>query len=414
MFSPPNSRGVAPNHTVRPSGGVGRNLNARMSDLINAKDFGATGNGATDDTVAIQAAINAAQHAGGTALYVPAGIYKITNTVTVSKHIKLIGAGPQGLGDTAGAFYANGPINSLTTANAGTAFACSSNVSFLNITTPDACVLQDFMIYYPTPAGNATGVTAVNFNISSAHSNVGSVVSNLTIAGPDRGIQTANCFSMVVRDCYFWDHWTYGIATFTNGTDFLSPGDWTVTGCTFASGSTSQCIHAYLQSTGGPRFINNKFNTGGSVNNSEAIQINPSRPNTFIEPVIIVGNSFEGTRIGIHLTGASTTNSGSTQGVISGNQIWASNSSATGITGSCIRADTATGTPYSGWAVNGNFFQVDGGGSSAQHIFLANCQYWNVNGNTFTSGSGAATALTIDGTSTSCSGSANLKGANVI
>ena len=44
----------------------------------NVLDYGATGNGTTDDTAAIQAAMNAVVSAGGGALYFPEGTYKVT------------------------------------------------------------------------------------------------------------------------------------------------------------------------------------------------------------------------------------------------------------------------------------------------------------------------------------------------
>lgn len=43
--------------------------------VFNVKSYGATGNGATDDSAAIQNAINAADAAGGGVVYFPAGIY---------------------------------------------------------------------------------------------------------------------------------------------------------------------------------------------------------------------------------------------------------------------------------------------------------------------------------------------------
>lgn len=42
---------------------------------FNVRDFGAVGDGATDDTEAIQAAIDAAEAAGGGTVYFPAGDY---------------------------------------------------------------------------------------------------------------------------------------------------------------------------------------------------------------------------------------------------------------------------------------------------------------------------------------------------
>jgi hypothetical protein len=67
-----------------------RNLVTRGADVINVKDFGATGNGTTDDTAAIQAAITAAP-AGG-AIYFPRGSYK-AYLVAVTKDITIFGDG---------------------------------------------------------------------------------------------------------------------------------------------------------------------------------------------------------------------------------------------------------------------------------------------------------------------------------
>jgi parallel beta-helix repeat protein len=67
-----------------------RNLATRGADIINVKDFGATGNGTTDDTAAIQAAITAAP--AGAAIYFPRGSYK-AYAVQITKDIRIFGDG---------------------------------------------------------------------------------------------------------------------------------------------------------------------------------------------------------------------------------------------------------------------------------------------------------------------------------
>jgi len=52
------------------AGAVGTNVQAKLRQTVSVKDFGATGDGTTDDTVAIQAALNTGKN-----IYFPAGIY---------------------------------------------------------------------------------------------------------------------------------------------------------------------------------------------------------------------------------------------------------------------------------------------------------------------------------------------------
>lgn len=74
------------------SGAVQRTVQSKLRDVVSVKDFGAVGDGVTDDTAAIQAAINAvaARTYGGT-VYFPAGQYAVTTTLTVPAKVSLLG-----------------------------------------------------------------------------------------------------------------------------------------------------------------------------------------------------------------------------------------------------------------------------------------------------------------------------------
>jgi hypothetical protein len=75
------------------SGAVATTVQAKLRQYVSVKDFGAVGNGTTDDTTAIQAAITAAI-AAGQDLLINAGTYKITNTLTVTNtSIHIFGEG---------------------------------------------------------------------------------------------------------------------------------------------------------------------------------------------------------------------------------------------------------------------------------------------------------------------------------
>lgn len=58
----------------------------KYRDALNVRDFGAKGDGATDDTAAIQAAIDKAESSLAMAVYFPAGIYIVTSPLVVQTY----------------------------------------------------------------------------------------------------------------------------------------------------------------------------------------------------------------------------------------------------------------------------------------------------------------------------------------
>ncbi|KAF1959823.1 pectin lyase-like protein [Byssothecium circinans] len=61
-----------------------------VGSFISARTSGATGNGNTDDTTALQNAINSAV-SGNKILYIDAGVYKVTNTIKIPPGAKIVG-----------------------------------------------------------------------------------------------------------------------------------------------------------------------------------------------------------------------------------------------------------------------------------------------------------------------------------
>ena len=66
-------------------GAVTETVQNRLEQYVSVKDFGATGNGSTDDTTAIQNAFNSVFVTGGT-IYFPAGVYNVTSTLTINRN----------------------------------------------------------------------------------------------------------------------------------------------------------------------------------------------------------------------------------------------------------------------------------------------------------------------------------------
>ena len=88
------------------TGAVNRSVESKLRDVVSVKDFGAVGNGVTDDTAAIQAAINAVspytwqgstrlteQSAKPGTVFFPIGTYKITAKIRLAPGLRLLGQG---------------------------------------------------------------------------------------------------------------------------------------------------------------------------------------------------------------------------------------------------------------------------------------------------------------------------------
>ena len=68
---------------------------------VNVKDYGAVGDGSTDDTTAMQAAITAVATTGQ-GLYIPVGTYKITSVLTSAGDLNMFGEGEKSVLDFSG------------------------------------------------------------------------------------------------------------------------------------------------------------------------------------------------------------------------------------------------------------------------------------------------------------------------
>ena len=70
-------------------------ISAERLNTFNVLEYGAIGDGTTDDTAAIQSAIDAAVTAGGGKVLLDVGTYRLTDTITLGDNVELSGHGSQ-------------------------------------------------------------------------------------------------------------------------------------------------------------------------------------------------------------------------------------------------------------------------------------------------------------------------------
>jgi len=99
---------------------VARTVMSKLRDLVSVKDFGAIGDGVTDDTTALQSAIDALNSSGGGMLFIPTGRYSIS-VLTLKSNVVLRGAGWSSVlvANTNGRMLQAGPTTSETITCAG-------------------------------------------------------------------------------------------------------------------------------------------------------------------------------------------------------------------------------------------------------------------------------------------------------
>jgi len=94
VVSFPQGLGNISNSTAIATGSTtARSLANRFADVVNVKDFGAVGDGVTDDTAAIQAAINYVASIGSGTIVFPHGTFLVTSGFLITTPIKFVGDG---------------------------------------------------------------------------------------------------------------------------------------------------------------------------------------------------------------------------------------------------------------------------------------------------------------------------------
>ena len=224
------------------TGATTRTIAAKLTDIVNVKDFGAVGDGIVDDTIAIQTAINSSHRK---AVYFPRGIYKVTDTLNITVlSYSLVGERTERGTNTQ--FYRSGEYSAVrinfapvdTTKFLVNMFQATASINIIGpfehknicFTLNGANGLQfgsESLDIEDGPTANGQayvhGVRFDNCNFETTGGTYGSDANGVITLTGRRHIGLAKSFESVVRDCSF-SNGDYGIRTL--GCDKVN-----VTGC---------------------------------------------------------------------------------------------------------------------------------------------------------------------------------------
>ena len=339
------------------TGATQRTALAKLRDTVSVKDFGAVGDGTTNDTAAMQAA-----HNTGKVVFYPAGRYRFS-TITMSTG-GIVGVGKATILDTI----------DTTTSDIITYTGGDSTGLLVNEL---GAVFKDFYLranIYSQKSGGA----GIKLNPGTSTENYTSTFDGLTIRNIPIGIYTTNSSFITIQRCYFAFFTQYGVYEDNDVAAFADNGDNTINGNWFFVTTANQPnAIGIMYRGGGGRILNNKITNGYA-----GIVVSPLRSTSI---VLIEGNSIENhTYCNVLVeTPGGAPSTAFTQISIVGNQL---NSNQPGSVAAVYVAPTA----YQIETVNvsNNICQVFGTVSNG--IDIRNVNKFLISGNVLTGGVGAS------------------------
>lgn len=211
------------------AGAVARTVEDKLDDIISLKDFGAIGDGTTDDTVAVKAWLTAVLAVGGGAGYVPTGVYLVTDQINIdvttcrTTGIRLWGDGPRR--SYFSSSYTGGTCFRLYNSNASDGYFYTSieGIGFQG-------TIDGTLVEFGDPAGGDGGNSCAFRNITINNYSNGSSAKALVISGfynsnfedltvNGYGTSTSNSTVVTVNEVQFSQ---FSSCSFGNGRNLLT------------------------------------------------------------------------------------------------------------------------------------------------------------------------------------------------
>jgi len=283
------------------SGATARALSSKLGDWVSVKDYGAVGNGVTNDAAAFQAA-----HDTGKAVIIPEGTYAV-NTAIVSNFVpRFIGMG-------------SNKSNITTTVSSGNFFEFNNAVSSYD----EGLILEGFSV-----TGPGSG-SAVGLKIEGAVY-VNSIMRDLLIKNMgSHGVYVDDCLTMVMervraqtnggigilidqsngivlQACSAESNGSHGIYLNDGGAAFGENFGATLVGCHSEANGPSAVSHAlYIKNHYGVQVLGGWYQveSTAAANASSAIELDGAQHCRILGPLVNTGGTVTNLK-GVGLTGA--------------------------------------------------------------------------------------------------------------
>lgn len=252
--------------TIAASGGASAGL-----PWIVVTDYGAVGDGTTDDSAAVQDAVDAYNAAGGGVLYFPAGIYTTSGGYTLSKPGLILGDG-------------------CAEPNAATwvsAVSCTSATAKLFTVAHDGVTFRG--LHLRNTAGSTPTAGAA---ISAETTADGLRIDACSVRGFYINVDLVDGAEGYITDSSFYSPVLYGLKV--RHVDLVDAGDHGIVNCQFIAETHNATAAIRWESGGGLRLVGCKINARGSARFTYGLDASfGSGVETTV--LIVTGGSFENT-----------------------------------------------------------------------------------------------------------------------
>jgi len=319
----------------------------------NVKDYGATGNGSTDDTAAVSSAITALTSGSGGVLYFPRGSYKTSGGFYITVPTMVMGDG-------------NADSHSdVLLPNATTRLLCTSASANLLTLNSAGCSIRDIALINTTSGSTTAGAGLV---VANRDDNMH--ISRVSVSRFYNCIDVQTAFMWRMDGCLIINPFHYGLKI----ADSYNPdwGDFSISNTEFTSGSFDGATAIRHESGGGMYMANCKIDgwkatTSGSVHRfAHAYDLSPAgtTSSSIIEMANCSLENVSGDVISVNTSGSTNWKFLIFNGLQFG--LYA-------ITGHAIKLSSDTLGNLSNVLISNNIFYTDYG-SAASAVDLTNVQ----------------------------------------